>query len=315
MTVTAPTQADRMAYREYMRVQVPGGKIAIAPLMVSQAAQRQAMLALDTNGDGSLSADEFARLGKNDPAAAASDSGQALFSALDRNGDGRLLLPEANSSGLFNPDNLQALLGVQDVGSWLVSLADQNGDGTLSSAEYSKYDTPPITLSVVNRNGEAVPTQIRSISAFNFVDTDRDGAITAEELNQQLQRSQPATFVPLSFSRATDSLVSLNDADGDGALSRDEIAATAAAANAPATGDAGQLLATADTDGDGRATAQELAVMAARQRAFIDQGRHIAEPDAMPTAADVLLARLLRATVERMTEQFAASLRTTDRTV
>ncbi len=123
---------------------------------------------------------------------------------MDGDSDGKLNSREVRASGLLSPGNIQALLGVDDIGGWTVSQADGNGDGGLSWEEYTETrGARPFVASVVGPDG--TKTEITGmrldtlLSAFNGMDGDGDGRLSAAELNAHLEAPEGyAQYSPAS---------------------------------------------------------------------------------------------------------------------
>src|SRR5262249_20892308 len=125
---------------------------------------------------------------------------------------------------------------------------DRNGDGFLSEAEAAHV--PPPLLSLPRTTSASVHV------AFNFraLDANGDGKVSPAELKEYYQHFQGDTFVyhfhtggSPAGAALSQRLFTLLDTDGDGKLSKDEIAAAA------------RVLAKLDTDGDEIITPQEAA--------------------------------------------------------
>jgi Ca2+-binding EF-hand superfamily protein len=171
----------------------------------------------DSDKDASLSVDEFVALGKKSPSDA---KAQALFAAMDGDSDGKLNSHEVRASGLLSPGNIQALLGIDDVGGWMVGQADGNGDGGLSYDEYvNSRGAGPVKATFVGPNGEKTELSGMRLDAmpsvFNAMDGDGDGRLSATELGAHLQAQEGyAQYNPSSGAeRMSDGLMSRNDAD------------------------------------------------------------------------------------------------------
>ncbi len=130
--------------------------------------------------------------------------------------------------------------------------ADSDGDGQISKAE----------LSSMRANGPRGGPSADEM--FTNLDTDQDGSISREESDAALERmredmSQGAKMFfgrsdkasqPPSLEEMQEEMFTRADANGDGTIDADELAAMAA--NGPEGGPSGEeLLARLDTDGDG----------------------------------------------------------------
>lgn len=282
----------------------------IAGIGIDGAVKRQVFEAFDADRDGLVSADELAKLGNNDTATPDKLADrQATVSVFDRNGDGALDQREFGASRLLDPQNLKTLLGVQDdagVAGWLVSRSDSDGDGALSADEYAKVATP-MQRGRIGPNGKAVWEPLEEAAARDFgrIDADQDGQLSLDELATNFQTA-PRLIQFGDASKATTVFAAHNDADGDGLLSSDELSSAARAAGLAAT-DMAALINSADGDGDAKLSAEELATTAA-QRPGLFKLTPMDGPPSPPSAGDVLLARLLRATVNSLGDQLAADL-------
>ena len=110
--------------------------------------------AIDTNKDGSLSADELAVAQKRDieqAQAAVKSRAQAAFNQLDTNKDGKLSLQEFEASVQVN---------ARETAQQLLQNMDANKDGKISAEEF----------------------KAPRLNAFNKVDANHDGTVTPAEL-------------------------------------------------------------------------------------------------------------------------------------
>jgi len=279
----------------------------ISGMAVDSAVKQQVFKGFDADQDGLVSAEELAKLGNNDPAKLADT--QAMVSVFDRNGDGALDQREFGASRLLDGQNLKTLLGVQDeagVVGWLVSRADADGDGALSADEYAIV-APPSRISRIDADGKSVPEAQEETNARDFsrIDVDQDGRLSTEEMTESL-RTAPRLIQFGDHGKATNALAARNDTDGDGALSFDELSSAATAAGAASTHVA-DLLKAADGDGDAKLSADELATAAARNGGLYKL-TPIGAGLTPPSGGDLLLSRLLRATVNSLSDQMASQL-------
>ena len=258
--------------------------------------------------------DEFTSLGKKSPSDA---NAQALFAASDRDSDGKLNSREVRASGLLSPDNVQALLGMDDLGAWTVSQADGDGDGGLSYEEYTETrGAGPTEATFVAPNGEKIALQGFRLdvapAVFKSMDGDSDGRLSANELNAHLtpQEGHAAYNPSAGAERMPEHLVSRNDADGDGALSADELRRAMEAPAYDGKDDATRidtLIATADSNKDGKLSSDEFGAFAAQpgRISFFDQ-------DEASGVSRVVLARLLQSTFAQLRNDFVAPQARTD---
>lgn len=282
----------------------------ISGMAVDGAVKQQVFKAFDADQDGLVSAEELAKLGNNDPANPAKlADGQSMVSVFDRNGDGALDQREFGASRLLDGQNLKTLLGVQDeagVIGWLVSRADTDGDGALSADEYATV-AAPTRAGRIDADGKAVPEAQEETNARDFgrIDADQDGRLSAEELAESL-RTGPRLIQFGDNAKATNALAARNDTDGDGALSLDELSGAATAAGLASTHVA-ELLKAADGDGDAKLSTDELAAAAARDPRLYKL-TPLGATYTPPSGGDLLLSRLLRATVNSLSDQWASDL-------
>lgn len=198
---------------------------------------RLALLAIDSNHDGALSAEEIA-------------AAPAVLLTLDKDHDGQLTsleyLPNQGDPTANKPDEtVQRLM-----------LLDRNGDGVISKDEVPERMQGLFARIDANNDGKITPDEIRSSAktqagpngraqrggeasrmdpVLNAIDTDHDGILSAAEI-----------------AAATSSLKSL-DKDGDGELSSAELRPRQMT---PADR-AKHLLDEWDTDKDGKITKPE----------------------------------------------------------
>lgn len=271
------------------------------------AVKDQAFKTFDADQDGKVSAQEIAKLGNNDPDKLADK--QALVSAFDRNGDGALDSSEFGASRLLDGKNLQALLGVQDeagMADWLIARADTDGDGTLSADEYAGVASPTVRSGRIV-DGTNVSDTVEDVNTqhFGWTDADKDGKLSAEELAAKL-KAAPQLIRLADTSQAAGVLSTRGDSDGDGGLSADELAAAAKAQNLDPS-DVGDLMRSADGDGDAKLSAGELQAAARRHPLLfkLDQTSGAPVP---PSSGEMLLSRLLHATMRGLSDQMASEL-------
>lgn len=292
-------------------------KASLSGDTVFKAAQARVLKVLDGDGDGALSAAELGSLssgGAIDP---------AYFAAFDKNADGKLRLEELQPSKLFSMNTLNALLGAQterggdvegggsafeasNIAAWMVGEGDQDGDGLLSAEEFAAVgpagEWKPVSSGAPD---PALGQDILSKAgrAFFQADTDKDGALTAEELAALMENGLHQVYIGQDVSGMTANLIGRADADGDQALSLAE--AGAAGAN-PAGLDA--LFQQADADADGKLTADEIAPLVDRRSDYYRGGLVRVGQD-MPSEGEGALYRLLRASLDQLGAQIAADLR------
>jgi Ca2+-binding EF-hand superfamily protein len=216
---------------------------------VGQAAfvRDRMMRGLDKDGDQSVSAAEFQALFPKD-AAATVEKADAAFKAMDRDGDGKLILKELGPSAMLSADTLNGLLDVstgvfdrrrfemrssdigllQSVRQRMLDQLDTDHDGGLSSGE----------LAVPGKNGPGDPA---AQSVFAALDSDRSGRLDLAELTGSSlfsmrnlntflggteDQQEPGTESEHSGDPRTLAawMVNQADTDGDGTLSLAEYA-------------------------------------------------------------------------------------------
>ena len=146
---------------------------------------------LDTDGDGSLSADEISKAGKH---------AKDIFGA-DANGDGIVTQDELLAditkkmeSGMMSPIGMQPP-SADDMASQIIKEFDTNGDGVLSADELSKAGKKAQNILGADANG--------------------DGVVTKDELSADITKKMA--------SHKAHHIMSKLDTNGDGSLSTDEI--------------------------------------------------------------------------------------------
>ncbi|MBV9557518.1 MAG: EF-hand domain-containing protein [Pseudolabrys sp.] len=139
----------------------------------------------DTNGDDSISLQEFTAAGQNMPGGIGgldSSSLQSLFSAIDTDGSGGISTTEAKTAVSKLSNALQSmLLGTQEQSSQpspsqMFAAADTDGSGGLSFDEFKADVTSHLP------NGATAPTDDQLQAMFNKIDTDGDGQISQSEM-------------------------------------------------------------------------------------------------------------------------------------
>lgn len=246
LTVQRDNQAMRALHMELRRSgptleQMSKGRTS-SDGAVRLAVEQQVMGTLDADHDGGVSFDELSKAGKVGATAVDLAARRAFFAQGDKDGNGVLTQTELRTTSLFDNDSLAALIGAQDtggVGQVLVSRADQDGDGKLSAHEYAGIAADQVRGTgrfVRNAAGEEVAVW----------DMQTDAEARAED-----------------FGRF--------DADKDGLLSADELAANF---NARLNWDAGKtspraevvdyVATAADRDGDDALSLDEIKAAAAK---------------------------------------------------
>lgn len=187
----------------------------------------------DTDGDGSLSLEEFG----------SSEKSKKLFSKIDEDSDGLLTSEELQShfdskkakmESLASQNSLSALINQSGLNlpdaTEMIANRDEDGDGNLSSEEFDVSE-----------------------EVFSSIDTDGDGVISAEELQSDMENR--ATEMQSQMMQgmgmpppppSAEDMISQKDEDGDGGLSIEEL------------GESEETFSSIDTDGDGVISAEEL---------------------------------------------------------
>lgn len=298
--------ADLRAFLRETRRSLPKS-YDIAGGAMQLAVKDQVFKAFDADQDGKVSADEIAKLGKNGQDKLADK--QALVAAFDRNGDGALDVGEFGASRLLDRENLQALLGVQDeagVAGWLVSRADADGDGALSLDEYATIASARVGSGRIGADGKAIWDSVEKVNAdrFGWTDADKDGRLSVDELAAKLAAAPEIRRIGDS-GQVVGVLSAAADGDGDGGLSAEEMAAAAKAQDLDA-GPVDDLMRSADRDGDAKLSVDELRAAIQEQPRLFKLGA--ADDPRAPTAGEILLARLLRSTMDSLSDRTASEL-------
>jgi len=162
---------------------------------------------LDSDDSGSLSSEEMAAMAPPPPAhdqAPDTELADALISALDADGDGAISSDEL-SNGLTSA-------GSNADSSEIFSALDKNEDGVVSKDELAASLTPP----------PPPPQQVSSEALFSQLDADSDGSVSATELNSALQANDSSSSTSTDTSAA---LLKVLDSDSSGGVSSDELKA------------------------------------------------------------------------------------------
>ncbi|MDE1163756.1 MAG: EF-hand domain-containing protein [Acidobacteriaceae bacterium] len=186
---------------------------------------RLVLKAMDTDGDGKLSATEIAASSKS-------------LLTLDTNGDGQITSDELSS----RPENAGA--SAEDLVKQLMAF-DKNGDGVLTPDE--------------------LPARMQSL--FERADTNKDGKLTPDEIRAMARKQGMPTGRQSEPGKAEgmfrmDPLLNTLDANHDGVIEADEIAA------------APKALLALDKNGDGEITPDE---MKPRQMTSEERAKHMLE--------------------------------------
>jgi Ca2+-binding EF-hand superfamily protein len=159
------------------------GASSYSYLQQMQQMQQTLFSKADTNGDGSLSIDEFEAAGKSDSAGSANSADQskaaALFKTIDTNGDGQVSQSELGSYFTKLSSNSQSqLLQFQQQ---LFDKADTNGDGSLSLAEFEGQSA----------GSTQSASDSKAADLFNKIDSNGDGKVTQDELTSYMSANKP----------------------------------------------------------------------------------------------------------------------------
>jgi Ca2+-binding EF-hand superfamily protein len=183
---------------------------------------------LDTDGDGSLSAEEIGKAGK---------FAKQLLKA-DANGDGVVTKDELLSditkkmeSGMMSPMGGMQPLSADDMASQIIDDLDTNGDGVLSADEISKAGKQAQNILGADANG--------------------DGVVTKDELSADITKKMASRQAHMHHHGAgaiAAKIMDNLDTDGDGSLSADEINSSGSSAQ----------IQPADTNSDGVVSMAEL---------------------------------------------------------
>ncbi|WP_055037025.1 EF-hand domain-containing protein [Blastochloris viridis] len=123
---------------------------------------------IDSDGDGSLSADEFSTFVQS--LGGSAEDASELYSSIDSDGDGAVSEEELASALPPPPPPL-----AEDAAGSIVSALDSDGDGALSKSELEAFAT-----SVGGSSEEAE-------SILEALDTDDSGTVSTAELTQRIQ--------------------------------------------------------------------------------------------------------------------------------
>lgn len=307
MNISASSGATE-AYQVQREGRIPALKtLDMGGMAMLAAVKDQVFKAFDADQDGKVSAQEIAKLGNNDPDKLADK--QAMVSAFDRNGDGALDVAEFGASKLLDNKNLRTLLGVQDeagVADWLIARADTDGDGTLSADEYAGVASPTVRSGRIV-DGKGVWDSVEDVNAERFGWTDADkDGRLSAEELAAKLKAAPQLYRFGDSSQATGVLATRNDGDGDGVLSADELAAAAKAQDLDPSA-VEDLVRSADRDGDARLSADELRAAATRHPLLFTLDQLGGAP-VPPSKGEMLLARMLSSTLRSLGDQMASEL-------
>ncbi len=164
-------------------------------LQMMQQQVQQNFTTADADGDGALTASEFAnfdtamRTGTPSGGQGSGPTAQEMFAKMDADGNGSVTLAEMQSAMPMANDTLAALLqdaeqtqGVAHKGGMMQHLqdaftsADADGDGALSEAEFSAFDAE------MKADAPSGAAGTDASSLFSQLDSDGDGKVTMDEL-------------------------------------------------------------------------------------------------------------------------------------
>lgn len=201
-------------------------------------APEAAYKAMDANGDGKVSPEEFEAYGKSlDPPVTPEES-KSLFKELDK-----------SKSGFIEPEEFLGDVGKDSDGEAVEKgqLGDADGDGKISTeeklAKTKALDTDGDGQVSSKEMGEAVASGKLSPEEMKALDTDGDGKLSADEIKQGAEATSAT---------AADQKKAI-DTDGDGKISTEEMAQAATSGKLSR-----KEVAKMDLDGDGKLSQEEL---------------------------------------------------------
>lgn len=230
-----------------------------------QIQQAAAFKTADADGDGQLSQSEFSSIGQN-----VQGAGEHKGPPPMRGGGG--------AAGNFAGDTLSALLSTQsvdDVAGSVMSAGDTDGDGLMSASELSSA----LSASAPS-NAPADASGKMASDIMSALDSDGDGSLSTEEISTAISNAAsdqsstkamrgpppgPPPSGPSGPSGSSGVFESL-DANQDGVVSAEELAAANGSDGADASSAASDLVKAADQDGDGSLSGGEFYAM-------LDQGK------------------------------------------
>jgi Ca2+-binding EF-hand superfamily protein len=206
--------------------------------------------ALDTNGDGVVSAEELQK-GLSASGSGSNADAASAIARIDTDGDGNVSKDELASAVQSGMDARKAAQA-GDVAMSLISATDTDNDGALSLDEVAK---------ALGKTGDADKASLQQ--AFSSIDTDGDGKVSKDELTKAVETHQEAHKAHHGHhghraGQAAESLISATDTDGDDALSLDEIAKALDKTSDADKASLQTAFASMDKDGDGKLNQDEL---------------------------------------------------------
>lgn len=245
-----------------------------------QLQQAATFKSADADSDGQLSQSEFSSIGQN-----VQGSGEHRGPPPMRGGGG----PGGNFAG----DTLSALLStqsVEDVAGSVMSAGDSDGDGLMSASELSS------ALSA-NAPSDAPADASDKMAAdiMSALDSDGDGSLSTGEISTaisnaasgsasaQAMRGPPPGPPPGGGGGASGSSGAFEslDANQDGVVSAEELAAANSSDSTDATSAASDLIKAADQDGDGSLGGGEFYAM-------LDQGKDTSSAGSTSSLASLI---------------------------
>jgi len=209
--------------------------------------------ALDLDGDGTLSSDEYDNLVKQLGLKNALSS-EDFFTKYDTDEDGEITAEElrAVNGEKRMPPPPPPVLEEDESEEGFSSAVDTDGDGYISTEEYEAFVS-----------GLDTEEPLSSEDFFAQYDTDKDGKISAEEVRSGIEKAKGTPPEP-----PVQGLPSDIDLDEDGALSTDEYENLVSLFGTENTLSSEEFFTKYDTDGDGEVSAEEIkaAMEAAGQR-------------------------------------------------
>ncbi|SEV96272.1 EF-hand domain-containing protein [[Clostridium] fimetarium] len=229
-TSTSSLDSSNLSIEDHLRLmQSIQNQSTVSPA-TAQTTSASDLSSLDTDGDGTISTDEYdsiiSNLGITD-----APSAEDFFAQVDANSDGEISVDELKAQRPMGPPPTEN----QTISSDL----DTDGDGTISSDEYD---------SILSQMGITDAPSAKDF--FSQVDTNSDGEISIDELNAQNTLASQAA--------STQSISSVIDLDNDGTISTDEydsIISKLGITDAPSAKD---FFSQFDTNSDGKISVDEL---------------------------------------------------------
>lgn len=210
-------------------------------------APKAAYTAMDANGDGKVSPEEFDAYSQSLTPPITPEESKPLFKQLDKNKSG-FIEPEEFFKEV-GKDSFSGTKGGKSEGEVAEAgqLGDTDGDGKVSTeeklAKTKALDTDGDGQVSPKELGEAAAAGKLSPEEMKALDTDGDGKLNSDEIKQGAEATSAS---------AADRKKSI-DVDGDGKVSAEEMAQAAASGKLPP-----KEMAKMDADGDGKLSPEEL---------------------------------------------------------